>query len=111
MDADAKCVVVLILDGIEGSRLGHAGRRRKERNRPVGCRLDLRVDHVEAHIEPRREVVLGARTELPPAEVVVAGPGSHLSWREGDRADSKGGLGSADRQIGAVAYSYRVHAP
>src|SRR5262245_55272051 len=74
VDADAKSVVVLILDRVEGGRLGGAGQRRVGHLRPGRCRLQLLVDHIEAHIEPWCEVVLGAGAELPPVEVVVACP-------------------------------------
>src|SRR6516165_10181346 len=66
VDADAKAVVVLILDLIDRSRLGRAGQSRERRKRPVRCRFQLLVDHIEAHIEPRCEVVLGPGADRPP---------------------------------------------
>src|SRR5712691_8591912 len=62
VDADAKSVVVLILDRVEGGRLGRIGR--PGHLGPGRCRLHFLVDHIEAHVEPRCEVVLGAGAEL-----------------------------------------------
>src|SRR5262244_3263471 len=50
VDADAQSVVVLILDVIDRSRLGCAGQRRIGHVGAVRCRLQLLVDHIEAHI-------------------------------------------------------------
>ena len=85
MDADAKAVVVLVLDLIDRGRLGRAGQSRERRKRPVRCRFQLLVDHIEAHIEPRCEVVLGPGADHPPVEVVVALPLGHLDRGERDR--------------------------
>src|SRR5262245_20507677 len=100
MDADAKAVVVLILDGIDRSRLGRAGQSGKSRGRPVRCRLQLLVDHIEAHIEPRCEVVLGPGTDRPPGEVVVALPGGDLSCGEIERAREGGGRACDGEGVG-----------
>src|SRR6266436_360537 len=70
VDTDAKSVVVLIREAVESGRLGRAAQLCPGHNRSVGCRLQLRVDHVEAHIEPRREVVLGTGTQHPQVPVV-----------------------------------------
>src|SRR5258707_12669246 len=59
-DADAQSVVVLVLDRVEGGRLGGAGQRRVGYLCPGRCRLQLLVDYLEAHIEPPSEVVLGS---------------------------------------------------
>src|SRR5262245_56649009 len=114
VDADAQAVVVLILERVEGRRLGGVGKRGIGLH-PARCRLQLLVDHVEALVEPRCEVVLGAGTDLPPVEVVVAGPLRHLEPRERDRTtdcarsgqvgagEGGRGLRVADRQVGVVA--------
>src|SRR6516225_3149782 len=100
VDADAKAVVVLILDLIDRGRLGRAGQSRERRKRPVRCRFQLLVDHIEAHIEPRCEVVLGPGTERPPAEVVVALPVGHLDRGERDRAADRARSGErADADV------------
>ena len=115
MDADAQAVVVLILDGVEGSRLGRAAQSGIGYDRPVRCRLQPRVDHIEAHVEPRCEVVLGPGADRPEGPVVAALAGGDLGRREGDRAanGARSGKGArakvgralriADRPIGLVA--------
>src|SRR5262249_6930466 len=117
VDADAQSVVVLILDGIDRGRLGRAGKGGKRRGRAVRRRLQLLVDHIEADIEPRREVVLGPGTERPEGPVVAALPGGDLGGGDRDRPSSAGhgeeaegatadgvrALRIADRQIGIVA--------
>src|SRR5437764_1855643 len=102
VDADADRVVVLILDRVQGSRLSRAGQIGPQHLRPGRCRIKPLILHVEAHIEPRREVVLGAGTDLPPVKVLVAPTLSHLQRRERDRAGGRGGLRVADRQSRGV---------
>src|SRR5262249_34005691 len=68
VEADAQSVVVLILDVIDRSRLGCAAQRRIGHVGPGRCRLQLLVDHIEAHIEPRCEVVLRPGADRPPGE-------------------------------------------
>src|SRR6516165_3183706 len=100
VEADAKGVVVLILDGIDRSRLGRAGQSAKRRGRAVRCRLQLVVEHIEAHVEPRSEVVLGAGAERPEVEVVVAVTPGDLGRGERDRA---GGARIGEEAEGATA--------
>src|SRR5262249_4942701 len=111
VDADAQPVVVLILDGVASGRLGCAGQGRIGHDGVLRCSLQLLVDHIEAHVEPRCEVVLGPGTDRPEVPVVAALAGVHLSLGERDRtadgargghgarADGRGGLRLADRPI------------
>src|SRR5262245_48896990 len=107
VDTDAKSVVVLVREAVERGRLGGAGQLCVGHNRSARCRLQLRIDHVEAHIEPRREVVLATGTDAPLGPVVAAGPdtrGAREARRsERNRASKKVGLRTAERQVGGVA--------
>src|SRR5262245_5793221 len=51
VDADAQAVVVLILELVEGARLGGVAQSGIG-HCPARCRLQLLVDHIEAHVEP-----------------------------------------------------------
>src|SRR5262249_30863451 len=97
VDADAQAVVVLIRDGVEGSRLGRAGQRPVGHNGVLRCRLQLLVDHIEAHIEPRCEVVLGPGADRPEGPVVAARPTVDLRRSEGDRAANSARNGKGAR--------------
>src|SRR5262245_53379955 len=74
VDADAQSVVVLIRDAIDRGRLGCVDQGGIGHIGVLRCRLQLLVDHIEAHIEPRCEVVLCPGTGRPVAEVVAALP-------------------------------------
>src|SRR6516165_7073051 len=52
VETNAQCVVVLILERVEGGRLGGAAQRGIGHRIPGRCRLQLLVDHIEAHVEP-----------------------------------------------------------
>src|SRR5262249_47684894 len=92
VDADAQPVVVLILDGVASGRLGCAAQRRIGHGGVPRCRLQLLVDHIEAHIEPRCEVVLGPGADRPEGPVVAALPGVDLGLGERNRTadDARG---------------------
>src|SRR5262249_46145212 len=104
VDTDAKSVVVLVRDAIERRRLGLPRSSRIGHDGSVRCGLHLLIDDVEAHIEPRREVVLGTGTDRPPVPVVLArtrGP-RQAGGPERDRASSSDALRTADRCVGGI---------
>ncbi len=127
MEAQAERPVVLILDLVETRRLRHAGYGLDEHNRPARCRLQLAVKDIEADVEPRRDVPLGAGAEAPPIEVVVAGedargarsreadypaPGTgERRWRLRRADRSVRGVIVANGHIAAVERSPQVRPP
>src|SRR5262245_17728463 len=101
--------VVLVADREQPGRY-RRGRCRVPHNRSIRCRLELLVEHVEADIEPGRDVPLGTGTNRPDVEVVVAAgpygkpePGGARSVEADPAARSRSpDLCAADRKVGHI---------
>src|SRR5436190_1324861 len=72
VEASPKSPVALVRKLVGRARLGGVGGCRVEGRAASRCRLELRVDHVQADIHGRREVVLGARANVPGRPIVIA---------------------------------------
>ena len=96
MEADLEREVVLVLDGVDATRLLRAGQLGIGGQPLIGTE-QLAVGHIEADVEGRCEVVLGARTKEPHAPIVAA----VLDCRQ--RTWGRTGiLDGADREVGNI---------
>ena len=105
MHAEAERPVVWVShrDPARGNRSGQSKRNTYETSRRRST-LQLRIQHVHAHVEVLRDVPLGARTE-PPSLPVIVTPGR--GYGIGSARTSAEAFAKAKVRIGLRAVSYR----